>query len=136
MDIENETNSNKIQESFLSIIKEFKESYSGLFIKGVTDPEIIKEGDLKEIGTSLTRISEFLYNRLDDLELPPPEEKIDKIKSRLEEAVKAIHQMGIEIESMKSKEPEDYHWYVVGTLAMVLVGLFDYIEIYLDTINP
>lgn len=129
MDAENK--SNPIEASFLEIIKEFEESYSGIFIKGVTDPEVIKKGDLEEIGKSLTGISEFLDNRLQDLEFPS-EYETNRIKTRLERAVKTIQEIGNEIKSMKTQEPRDYHWYVVGSLAVVLISLFDYIEIYTD----
>jgi hypothetical protein len=131
MDTENKSNHIKIEESFLDIINGFEESYSGLFIKGVTDPEVIKEGDLEKIGRSLKRMSEFLDTRLQDLEFQP-EYKTSRIKPRLEKAVKSVEMMGNEIESMKTKEPEDYHWYIVGALAVVLIGLFDYIEIYME----
>ena len=132
MDTENNANQIKIEESFLEIIKGFKESYSGLFIKGVTDPEVIEEGNLEKIGTSLTRISEFLDNRLQDLEFEASEEKVNAINSRLKTAVKVVNKMGNEIKSLENQEPKDYHWYVVGALAVVLIGLFDYIEIYME----
>ena len=132
MSSENETYHVKIEESFLEIIKDFKESYNGIFIKGVTDPEVIKEGDLEKIGKSLTRISEFLDNRLQDLEFEASEEKVNEINSRLKTAVKVVQEMGKEIESMETQEPRDYRWYVVGALAVVLIGLFDYIEIYME----
>lgn len=132
MSAENESYQVKIEESFLEIIKGFKESYSGLFIKGMTDPEIIKEGNLEEIGKSLTRISEFLDFRLQDLEFQASEEKVNKINSRLKTAVRVLHEMGNEIESIGTQEPRDYHWYVVGALGVVLIGLFDYIEIYIE----
>lgn len=132
MDTENKKYHVEIEESFLEIIKAFKESYSGLFIKGVTDPEVIKDGNLEEIGTSLTRISEFLDNRLQDLEFEASEEKVNAINSRLKTAVKVVNEMGNEIKSLENQEPKDYHWYVVGALAVVLIGLFDYIEIYME----
>ena len=132
MDTENKSYQANIEESFLEIINGFKESYSGLFIKGVTDPEVIKEGNLEEIGTSLTRISEFLDNRLQDLELESDEEKVNEINLRLKTAVKVVNEMGNEIKSLENHEPRDYHWYVVGALAVVLIGLFDYIEIYME----
>lgn len=132
MNTENESHEAKIEESFLEIIKGFKDSSSGLFIKGVTDPNIIEKGDLEEIGKSLTRISEFLDFRLQDLEFDASEEKVHKINSRLKTAVKVINEMGNNLESMKTKEEGDYHWYVVGALAVVLIGLFDYIEIYME----
>ncbi len=132
MDTENKTYHVEIEESFLEIIKAFKESYSGLFIKGVTDPEVIKEGNLEEIGISLTRISEFLDNRLQDLEFEDGEEKVKEINSRLKTAVKVVNEMGNKIKSLENHEPQDYHWYVVGALAVVLIGLFDYIEIYME----
>ena len=132
MDAENKSHQANIEESFLEIIKDFKESYSGIFIKGVTDPQVIKEGNLKKIGESLTRISEFLDNRLQDLEFEASEEKVNAINSRLKDAVKVVNDMGNEIKSLENNEPRDYHWYVVGTLAVVLIGLFDYIEIYME----
>ena len=132
MRTENEPYQVNIEESFLEIIKDFKESYSGLFIKGVTDPKIIKEGNLEKIGKSLTRISEFLDNRLQDLEFETSEEKINEINSRLKVAVKVVNEMGNEIKSLENHEPGDYHWYVVGALAVALIGLFDYIEIYIE----
>ena len=132
MNTENKSYDAKIEESFSEIIEDFKESSSGLFIKGVTDPKIIKEGDLKKIGKSLTRISEFLDFRLQDLEIQPREKKVENIELRLKTAVNVINKMGNEIESMKTQEPEDYHWYIVGTLAVALIGLFDYIEIYME----
>lgn len=132
MSTENETYHVEIEESFLEIINGFKESYSGLFIKGVTDPEVIKDGNLAEIGMSLTRISEFLDNRLQDLEFEASEEKVNEINSRLKTTIKVVNEMGNEIKSMENQEPQDYHWYVVGALAVVLIGLFDYIEIYME----
>ena len=132
MDAENKLYQVNIEKSFLEIINGFKESYSGIFIKGVTDPEVIKEGDLEKIGTSLTKISEFLDNRLQDLEFEASDEKVNAINSRLKNAVKVVNEMGNEIKSLENHEPGDYHWYVVGTLTVVLIGLFDYIEMYME----
>ena len=109
MDTENKSHQVNIEESFLEIIEDFKEYYSGIFIKGVTDPQVIKEGDLKKIGTSLTRISEFLDNRLQDLEFEASEEKVNAINSRLKDAVRVVNDMGNEIKSLENNEPRDYH---------------------------
>ena len=43
MDTENKSHQANIEESFLEIIKDFKESYSGIFIKGVKDPEAVEK---------------------------------------------------------------------------------------------
>ncbi len=51
---------NKIEESFIDMINHFEASSSTSFIKGMVDPNIIKKGDLKEIGKSLQNISDFL----------------------------------------------------------------------------
>ena len=117
-----------IEKSFLEIINDFKESYSGLFIKGVTDPEIIKKGDLNKIGTSLIGISEFLDYRLQDLNFQSNEKKVEEIELRLKTAVKVVREMGNKIKFIETQEPDDYHWYIVGTLTVVLIALFDYIE--------
>lgn len=43
MDSENKSYQINIEESFLEIINGFKESYSGIFIKGVADPEAVEK---------------------------------------------------------------------------------------------
>lgn len=43
MNTENELYEAKMEESFLEIIKEFKDSSSGIFIKGVTDPKAVEK---------------------------------------------------------------------------------------------
>ena len=136
MNSEDRPNPAKIKKSFLNIIEGFQESSSGLFIKGVTDPRVIEKGDLEEIGKSLTRISDFLDTRLQDLEFQSQEEKVDKIRSRLNKALEVINKMGYEVESVKTQEPNDYHWYIIGALTVVMMGLFDYIEIHMEYINP
>jgi hypothetical protein len=126
------SDSSKIEELYMEIIAEFEDAYSGLFVKGVTDPEVIKKGDLNELGKSLQRMSEFMDNRIQDLEYEPQKEELDKTLSRLKMTNKAIFQMGKEIEMMKSSEPMDYHWYLIGALVMNLISLFNHIEIHMD----
>lgn len=92
MDTENKPNLDKIEESFLSIIGDLEESYGGIFRKGITDPKVIKKGDLEEFGKSLIRISEFLDNRLEDLEFQEEEES-KRIKPLLEKAIKVVHEL-------------------------------------------
>jgi len=132
MDTENKPNLDKIEKSFLSIMGDLEESYGGIFRKGITDPKVIKKGDLEEFGKSLIRISEFLDNRLEDLEFQEEEEESKRIKPRLKKAINVVHEIGHEIEIMKTQEPNDYHWYVIGALTVVLIGLFNYIEMYIE----
>lgn len=119
---------NKIEESFLKTVNGLGGISETLFIKSVADPDIIKKGDLNEIGRSLQRISNFLNNRTQDLEFLPYEE--DKTKVRLEQAIKSINEMGKELENINREELNDYHWYIVGMLVMIIFSLFDHIQIY------
>lgn len=130
---ENETaTSSQIEKIYMEIIADFEDIYSEFFLKGLTDPENIKKGDLKEIGTSLKRISEFLSNRIEDLEFQSQKEESDKTLSRLKRTNKAIFEMGKEIENMKTSEPGNYHGYIVGALIMNLISLFNHIEIHME----
>jgi len=129
----NETDTSRgIEKIYMDIIADFEDTYSGFFLKGITDPEIIKKGNLKEIGTSLQRISEFLGNRIEDLESQSLKEEADKALSRLKRTNKAISEMGKEIEMIKTDEPKNYHWYIVGALIMNLISLFNHIEIHME----
>jgi hypothetical protein len=94
MNSENIQSSTKIEELCIQIVADLEDTYSGLFLRGVTDPEVIKKGDIAEIGKSLQRISEFFDNRLEDLEFPPQKEEIDKTLFRLKRTNKVIWENG------------------------------------------
>jgi hypothetical protein len=116
----------------MQIVADLEDICSSLFLKGVTYPKVIKKGDISEIGKSLQRISEFFDNRIEDLEFQPQKEEIDKTLFRLKRTNKVIWKMGKEIEMMKTSEPRDYHWYIIGVLIMNLISLFNHIEIHME----
>ena len=68
----------KIKESFIDMINHFEASASTSFIKCMVDPNVIKKGDLKEIGKSLQDVSDFLMIKAKTLELLPYESGEDK----------------------------------------------------------
>ncbi len=119
---------NKIEESFMNVINGIGGISDTPFIKSLGDPDVIKKGDSKEIGQSLQRISNFLNARLQDLEFQPYEK--DKTKLRLEKGIISLNEMGKELESINDEELNDYHWYIVGMLVIILFSLFDHVQIY------
>lgn len=120
----------KIEECFIEMINHFESSESSLFIKGMVDPNIIKKGDLKEIGKSLQDVSDFLKIKAKDLEFLPYEYKEDRTKMRLEHYMNALNEIGKELEKSDAKEVNDYHWSIIGMLLIIIFSLFDHMENY------
>ena len=121
---------NKIEESFIEMINHFEKSSSTLFIKGMVDPDIIKKGDLKEIGKSLKQISAFLDIKTRDLDLLPYESEEGRTEMRLDHYIRALKDIGNELEKSDAKELHDYHWSIIGMLIIIIFSLFDHIEHY------
>ena len=112
------------------MINHFEASSSTLFIKGMVDPDIIKKGDLKEIGKSLQNVSDFLKIKAMNLELLPYESEEGEIKMRLDHYINALKDMGKELEKSDAKEINDYHWSIIGMFIIIIFSLFDHIEHY------
>lgn len=120
----------KIEESFIDMINHFEVSASTSFIKGMVDPNVIKKGDLKEIGKSLQVVSDFLMIKAETLELLPYESEEGRTKMRLNHYINALKDMGKELEKSDAKELHDYHWSIIGMFIIITFSLFDHIEHY------
>lgn len=120
----------KIEESFIDMINHFEASESTSFIKGMVDPNVIKKGDLKEIGKSLQDVSDFLMIKAKTLELLPYESEEGKTKMRLDHYIQALNDIGKELEKSEAKELHDYHWSIIGMFIIIIFSLFDHIEHY------
>lgn len=126
----NNPDPNKIVESFMDMVNHFEASQSSLFIKGMVDPNIIKKGDLKEIGKSLQDVSDFLMIKTKNLEFLPYEDEEGKTKMRLDHYINALKDIGKELEKSDAKELHDYHWSIIGMFILIIFSLFDHIEHY------
>jgi hypothetical protein len=120
----------KIEKSFLDMIEHFEASSSTSFIKGMLDPDIIKKGDLKEIGRSLQDVSDFLMAKARSLELLPYESVEGGMEMRLDHYINALNDIGMELEKSDAKELHDYHWSIIGMFIVIIFSLFDHIEHY------
>ena len=121
---------NKIEESFIDMINHFEASSSTSFIKGMVDPNIIKKGDLKEIGKSLQNVSDFLLIKARNLDLLPYESEEGGTEMRLDHYINALNDIGKELEKSDAKELHDYHWSIIGMFIVIIFSLFDHIEHY------
>lgn len=120
----------KIEELFIDMTSHFEASSSTTFIKGMVDPGIIQNGDLKEIGKSLQDISDFLFIKARNLELLPYESEEGGIKMRLDHYINALRDIGKELEKSDANELHDYHWSIIGMFIIIIFSLFDHIEHY------
>lgn len=125
-------NLNKIEKCFMDMVNHFEASESSLFIKGMVNLDIIKKGDLKEIGKSLQDVSDFLMIKANTLEFLPYETGEGSTEMRLNHYINALKEIGKELEKSDAKEVHDYHWSIIGMLIIIIFSLFDHIEHYMN----
>ena len=90
----------------------------------------LKKGNPKKIG-KLQKASDILEARLKDIEFQPYEYEKGKTRTRLNEAINTLREMGKEMENMTSQESKEYHWYIIAITMDIISSLFNHIEIYL-----
>ncbi len=119
----------ELEKLFLKYIDEMGET-SGGFI-GFVNSNTIKEGNPKIIGQELQKATDILEARLEDIEFQPYEYEKGKTRSRLNEALNTLSEMGKEMENMTVQESKEYHWYIIAITMDIISSLFNHIEIYL-----
>ncbi len=119
----------ELEKLFLKYIDEMGET-SGGFI-GIVNPDVIEEGNPREIGQQLQEATDILESRLEDIEFQPYEYEKGKTRSRLKEALNTLRKMGKEMENMTTQESKEYHWYIIAITMDIISSLFNHIEIYL-----
>jgi hypothetical protein len=125
-DLDNDQHAKKIQEHFVKLIENYDDPMCLLFVKCVINNE---NGNLSEIGKSFQKISDFLLNRIYDLEFKPEENGSQGRNIRLEVALESIKEIGKELEQMEDEEQCSYHWSIIGILLIIIMNLFNHIEI-------
>ena len=124
--LDNDPHIKKIQEHFMKLIENYDDPICLLFVKCVINSE---KGNLSEIGKSFQKISEFLLNRIYDLEFKSEEKGNPGRNIRLEVALESINEIGKELEQMEDEEQCSYHWSIIGILLIIIMSLFNHIEI-------
>jgi hypothetical protein len=124
--LDNDQHIKKIQEQFVKLIENYDDPICLLFVKCVINSE---KGNLSEIGISFQKISEFLLNRIYDLEFKSEEKGDSGRNIRLEVALESINKIGKELEQMEDEEQCSYHWSIIGILLIIIMSLFNHIEI-------
>ena len=125
-ELDNDQHVQEIQKHFIKLIENYDDPMCLLFVKCVINSE---KGNLSEIGISFQKIADFLLNRIYDLEFKPDEKGNLGRNIRLELALESIKEIGKELEQMEDEEQCSYHWSIIGILLIIIMNLFNHIEI-------
>ena len=95
---------------------------------GPHDADIFRHGDAKDLGKLLQKTAEHLRLRVDKIKFAPEALEKGGAKIRIDVAIDQLENLGVELMSQNSKEPNDYHWSIIAEFVFVIGGLLDHLE--------
>ncbi len=95
---------------------------------GLLDADVFRGGDPKDLGEILQSFAERLARRTEFIEFVPDEMRNGGAKPRLDGAIASLAQQGEELKDRQRREPEDYHWEIIGSLVLCIAALLDHME--------
>jgi hypothetical protein len=95
---------------------------------GGHDADVFRAGRYTALGELLEAFARHFATRVDRIPFAPVELQNGGAKARLDVAVKSLADAGAELKKRKGREPEDFHWEIIGDLVAGLAALLDHIE--------
>ena len=95
---------------------------------GLVDADVFRGGDPKDLGEILQLFAERLDRRTEFIEFVPDETRNGGAKPRLEGAIASLARQGEELKQRRRREPEDYHWEIIGSLVLCITALLEHME--------
>lgn len=95
---------------------------------GLHDADVFRAGEYKELGKLLEVFAQHFAKRVERVQFAPEESQNGGAKARLSIAIESLAEMGATLKKHKGREPEDFHWAIIGDLIGSLAALLDHIE--------
>jgi hypothetical protein len=92
------------------------------------DADMFREGKLSELGEVIVRMADRIEARVATIRFSTQEQAPGGAKRLLDGAVFGLRNIGREMKKDKGKEPENYHWMLIGNLAKAIEGLLEHCE--------
>ena len=95
---------------------------------GAHDADAFRGGEYADLGELLEKFAAHFRKRLGRLRFSPDEERGGGAKANLDASIDSIERMGTKIKGHKGREPDDYHWEIIGDLVHAIAALLDHLE--------
>jgi hypothetical protein len=92
------------------------------------DAGIFLGGDLKNLGELLEISADCIAERLGRLQFSPEEQQSGGAKAQLDVSVNRLRSIGKQMKAQEGREPEDFHWLIIGPLVQVIASLLNHLE--------
>ncbi len=92
------------------------------------DADFFRSGNLKSIGKALINGADAMEKRLKAIKFEPEDYENGGIKTRLDSYINRLRRLATHMTALKTKEPEDYHWEIVGCLIGTIDALLSKLE--------
>lgn len=87
------------------------------------DADVFRSGDIRSLGKVIEHFAEHLHKRARHIQWPSTAN--GSSWARIESAIKSLHSLAADMKASRAKEPQDYHWLIIGELVLVITALLD-----------
>ena len=95
---------------------------------GAHDADAFRGGEYADLGELLEKFAAHFRKRLGRIRFSPLEERGGGAKANLDASIDSIERMGTKIKGHQGREPDDYHWEIIGDLVHTIAALLDHLE--------
>lgn len=92
------------------------------------DADVFRSGNISDLGDNLINFCDHLEARLKQHYFHPDEGLAGGAKARLDVALEELREVAKEMQKSSEKEPQDYHWLIIGSMVSIISSLLDHIE--------
>ena len=92
------------------------------------DADVFRGGHVNNLGKALEDFCNHMVQRLSRSTFDASESLRAGAKIRIESAITLLSGIAKEMKTDNGKEPDDYHWLIVGEMVSIIAGLLDHIE--------
>ena len=91
------------------------------------DADVFRAGDVRALGEIIERFADHFQQRAAGI--PWPSTADGTLGARVQSSIDSLRSLATEMKASSAKEPQDYHWLIVGDLVLVIAALLDQLEV-------
>lgn len=92
---------------------------------GPNDADVFRHGDIKSLGKLLKKTADAIENRVKNLSFTSQDSEPGKCKTIIDISIKSLRNIADVMVKEDDREPDQYHWIIIGRLLNIINGLLE-----------
>jgi len=87
------------------------------------DADVFRLGDTRALGKAIEQLANHLQTRMARISWPSTAN--GSSSARVQSVVQTLRSLSVDMQASAAKEPQDYHWLIIGNLVLALAAVLD-----------